>query len=104
NGRGVPMTFDQAGCCIKKGDVVALRRALDSGLDPNLANRFSWSLLMLSAIEGNAGIAELLVSRARSWIRPTISANRSVYCRTGPCGVRSLAARPWRVNGMSPSR
>ena len=36
---------------------------MDLGLDPNLLNRFSWTLLMLSATEGIIGIGELLVSR-----------------------------------------
>jgi ankyrin repeat protein len=57
------MNFDEAGRCIKQGEILALRQALDSGLDPNLTNPFSWTLLMLSAIEGNTAIAELLVSR-----------------------------------------
>src|SRR5262245_1685225 len=57
------MTFDEVHRCIKRGDLIALRRALDSGLDPNLSNRFSWSLLMLSALEGNTAMGELLVSR-----------------------------------------
>jgi uncharacterized protein len=56
------MIFDEASRCIKKGDVLTLRRALESDLDSNLSNRSSWSLLMLSAIEGNTSIGELLVS------------------------------------------
>jgi ankyrin repeat protein len=57
------MTFDDAHRLIKKGDVIGLRRALDEGLSPNLANRFSWTLLMLSAIEGHTRIGELLIAR-----------------------------------------
>ena len=32
-------------------------------MTPDLSNQFSWMLLMLAAIEGNAAIADLLVSR-----------------------------------------
>ncbi len=57
------MTFDNAHKLIKKGDVLALRRELDSGVSPDLSNQFSWTLLMLAAIEGNTTMGELLVSR-----------------------------------------
>ena len=46
------MTFEEAHRRIKRGDLEALRAALDLGLDPNLTNRFRWSLLMLCAMEG----------------------------------------------------
>jgi uncharacterized protein len=61
--RGRMMNFDDAHRLIKKGDVVALRHELDMGLIPNLSNQFSWSLLMLAALEGNTSIGELLISR-----------------------------------------
>jgi ankyrin repeat protein len=57
------MTFDQLHRIVKDGDIVALRNALDGGLDPNLKNKFSWSLLMLTALEGNTALAELLIER-----------------------------------------
>jgi ankyrin repeat protein len=57
------MTFDEAHRLIKKADIVSLRHELDEGASPNSANRFSWTLLMLAAIEGNAPIGELLISR-----------------------------------------
>jgi ankyrin repeat protein len=57
------LTFEEAHRRIKRSDIVALRHALDSGLDPNLANRFSWTLLMLTAIQGNRPIGELLLAR-----------------------------------------
>jgi ankyrin repeat protein len=57
------MTFDEAHRRIKRGDIVVLTHALDDGLDPNLANRFSWTLLMLAAMQGAVGIGECLVSR-----------------------------------------
>ena len=57
------MTFDEAHIAIKKGDVISLRHALDAGMTPDLSNQFSWTLLMVAAIEGNTAVADLLVSR-----------------------------------------
>jgi hypothetical protein len=57
------MTFEEIHLLIKRGDVIALRRELDSGLDPNLSNKHSWSLLMLAALEGNTQLGDLLISR-----------------------------------------
>jgi ankyrin repeat protein len=57
------MTFEDAHRRIKRGDLIALRNALDAGLDPNLANRFSWTLLMLAALEGNTQIGKMLFAK-----------------------------------------
>lgn len=57
------LTFDAVQRLIKKADISSLRRELNAGVDPNLANRFSWTLLMLAAVEGKLNIAELLISR-----------------------------------------
>ena len=57
------MTFDEAQKLIKKGDVLALRRELDLGMSPALSNQFSWTLLMLAAMDGNTAIGELLISK-----------------------------------------
>lgn len=58
------MTFNDCHRLIKKGDTVALRRAIDTGeVDPNFHNRFRWSLLMLAALEGDNSITELLLER-----------------------------------------
>lgn len=57
------MTFDDAHSLIKKGDIVSLRHELEGGASPNLSNQFSWTLLMMAAIEGNTAIGELLISR-----------------------------------------
>ena len=48
---------------IKKGDLVSLRHELDGGMSPDLSNQFSWTLLMLAALEGNKAIGELLLSK-----------------------------------------
>lgn len=57
------MTLDEALHSIKKGDLVALRRALDDGLDPDAAPLGGWTLLMVAASEGHTPIGELLHSR-----------------------------------------
>jgi ankyrin repeat protein len=57
------LTFTQAHRLIKTGNLVALRRALDDGLNPDLSNQFSWTLLMLTGIRGNTSIGRLLISR-----------------------------------------
>ena len=57
------MTYRAAQNLIKRGDEPALRAALETGLDPNLANQNGWTLLMLAAVEGNAPIARLLLER-----------------------------------------
>jgi ankyrin repeat protein len=57
------MIFEEIHHLIKHGNVIALRRELDNGLDPNLSNKLSWSLLMLVALEGNTQLGELLISR-----------------------------------------
>jgi ankyrin repeat protein len=46
---------------IKNGDIVALRSALDSGLDPNTRNRYGWTLFMLAALHTNGALCRLLL-------------------------------------------
>jgi ankyrin repeat protein len=55
------MTFDEASKLIKKGDIIRLREELQNGLSPNLANPYSWTLLMMAALEGNTAIGSLLM-------------------------------------------
>jgi ankyrin repeat protein len=57
------MTFDMVHRLIKQGDLISLRHELDGGLSPSLSNQFSWTLLMLAAMEGNTRVGELLISR-----------------------------------------
>jgi uncharacterized protein len=57
------MTNDEVHRLIKKGDLVSLLHELDGGMSPDLSNQFSWTLLMLAALEGNTAIGELLISR-----------------------------------------
>jgi ankyrin repeat protein len=48
------MTFEDVHKAIKRGDIDALRAAFKSGLDPNLANKYGWTILMLAAGKGNS--------------------------------------------------
>ena len=57
------MTFEQAHRAIKKGQITVLEEAIPSAIDVNAANRFSWTLLMLAALEGNTKIGSLLIER-----------------------------------------
>jgi ankyrin repeat protein len=55
--------FNRVHHLIKHGDIPAIRSLLDQGLSPNFANKFGWTILMLSASEGNTALGELLISR-----------------------------------------
>jgi|SRR5277367_1083557 uncharacterized protein len=57
------MTFEEAYKAIKRGNLASIRKALDSGMDVNLSNKFSWTLLMLAGIQGNMRVGELLIGR-----------------------------------------
>jgi ankyrin repeat protein len=57
------MTYRGAQNLIKRGDEPGLRQALDTGLDPNLANQNGWTLLMLAAVEGDIPIGRLLIEK-----------------------------------------
>jgi ankyrin repeat protein len=57
------VTFDKAHRAIKTGDLISLRRELDRGMNANLSNKFSWTLLMLAGTTGNTRIGELLIER-----------------------------------------
>ena len=55
------MTFDEASKLIKKGDIIRLRKELQDGLSPNMANQYSWTLLMIAALKANTSIGSLLI-------------------------------------------
>jgi ankyrin repeat protein len=55
------MTYEAVQKAIKRGDIQALRAAFNSGLDPNLANKGGWTILMLAASKGNSKIGQLII-------------------------------------------
>ena len=57
------MTYRGAQNLIKRGDELALRAALDTGLEANLANQNGWTLLMLAAVEGDLPLGRLLIEK-----------------------------------------
>ena len=81
------MNFEEAHSCIKRGNIGSLNRSLDSALDPNLSNQFSWTLLMLAAIQGNTAIGRALVSHG---------ANVDATDNFGECAL-SIAAHKGHV-------
>src|SRR5437764_13521246 len=81
------MNFEEAHSCIKRGNIGSLNRSLDSALDPNLSNQFSWTLLMLAAIQGNTAIGRALVSHG---------ANVDATNNFGECAL-SIAAHKGHV-------
>jgi ankyrin repeat protein len=54
--------FNQFHRLIKKGDVIAIRNLLSSGLDVDLRNEFGWTPLMLAASEGQGSVVRLLLA------------------------------------------
>jgi ankyrin repeat protein len=57
------MNFDEVHRLIKRGDLPRLRTELDGGLSPNFCNQYSWTLLMLAAMEGDTSIGRLLIEK-----------------------------------------
>ena len=55
-------TFEHFHRLIKKGDVIAVRECIASGVSADLRNRFGWTPLMLAANEGHTRIVSLLLS------------------------------------------
>ena len=55
--------FEAVHHLIKHGDLAALRKVMDLGLDPNLQNRYGWTILMLAAMHGKSDMAELMLNR-----------------------------------------
>jgi ankyrin repeat protein len=54
--------FNKIHRLVKHGEIAEIRHLLNDGLNPNFANRFGWTLLMLSALEGNTSLGELLIA------------------------------------------
>jgi ankyrin repeat protein len=57
------LNFDGAHRLIKAGNLLSLRQALDRGVNPNLSNKYGWTLLMVAALAGDSKIGQLLISR-----------------------------------------
>jgi ankyrin repeat protein len=55
------MTFEEVEKIIKRGDTPRIRREVEQGLNPNLGNRYGWSILMIAAMCGNTSIGQLLI-------------------------------------------
>jgi ankyrin repeat protein len=67
------MTFEAVQKAIKRGDIEAIRFAFESGLDPNLANKYGWTILMLAAGKGNSKIGKLMIEMGADLNKRTTS-------------------------------
>lgn len=54
--------FEEFFDAIKKGDVLAVRRLIESGSKINAGNKFGWTPLMVAAGRGNTPIIEMLLA------------------------------------------
>jgi len=66
------MTFEEVHRTIKRGDIEALRAAFKNGLDPNLDNKYGWTILMLAAGKGNSKIGKLIIDMGADLNRRTV--------------------------------
>ena len=57
------MTFEEAHRAIKRGQTSILEEAIPARLSANSSNRYGWTLLMLTALEGNTKIGSFLLDR-----------------------------------------
>jgi hypothetical protein len=89
------MTFDEVNRVIKKGDLTRLRNELEGGLNPNLSNRYSWTLLMAAAMATQASECSSS-KRALIWTRGTIFGKRRYRSQRTP-GIRPSSDCCWRV-------
>ena len=67
------MTYEAVQKAIKRGDIDALRSALEGGLDPNLANKYGWTILILAAGKGNSKIGKLLIDAGADLNKRTVN-------------------------------
>jgi ankyrin repeat protein len=83
------MTFEAVQKAIKRGDIEALRAAFKSGLDPNLANKYGWTILMLAASKGNSKIGKLIIDKGADLNKETTTGVSALSCAT-LCGSASF--------------
>jgi len=62
----MPISYRAAQSIIKRGDLPAFEAAIKSGLDPQAKNQNGWTLLMLTAVEGNIALAQVLFDKGVS--------------------------------------
>jgi len=108
------MTFDEASRVIKRGDIVHLRKELEEGLGPNLCNQYSWTLLMIAAMEGDTSIGRLLIEKGADLDRrnnhrdtalslAAICDRSLIYARTKSIYPRCASVRVSRARTLSPT-
>lgn len=56
-------SFEVVQVLIKRGDIIALRKLLAEGLDPNLRHKFGSTILMVAAGYGRTDVVRLLLAK-----------------------------------------
>jgi ankyrin repeat protein len=99
------MTFDEIHRVIKKGDLYLLSKGLEDGLSPNLSNKYSWTLLMLAAMEGNSSIGRLLIEKGADLNCRNPFGDTALSCSTDrPYFVCPIIADKRSIIGLSSAR
>jgi ankyrin repeat protein len=80
------MTYEAVHKAIKRGDIDLLRTALKSGLDPNLANKYGWTILMLAAGKGNSKIGKLMIDSGADLNKWTANGGVTALSHAVLCG------------------
>jgi ankyrin repeat protein len=83
------MTYEAVHKAIKRGDVEALHIALENGMDPNLSNKYGWTILTLAAMKGNTKIGRLLIDRGADLNRRN-NGNATALSLAVLCGSKSF--------------
>jgi ankyrin repeat protein len=84
------MTYEAVHKAIKRGDIDALRTAFKSGLDPNLANKYGWTILILAAGKGNSKIGKLIIDSGADLNKRTTNGGVTALSHAVLCGSASF--------------
>ena len=86
------MTYEAVQKAIRRGDIDALRFALEGGLDPNLANKYGWTILILAAGKGNSKIGKLLIDAGADLNKRTVNGGVTALLHAVLAGSASFVA------------
>jgi ankyrin repeat protein len=84
------MTYDEAQKAIKRGNIDAFSAAFKNGLDPNLANKYGWTILILAAGKGNSKIGKLIIDAGADLNKLTTNGGVTALSHAVLCGSASF--------------